>query len=182
MQVFFIISKSTYHHLRQVLLYHCNLYFGPAKCITGSFLKAGKMPPAYAPLLVFRFSTHRTGRFRAFPRSPAACVLCPKQSISHADHGLLHLREILVRLVEDLHVLLDDHSLKDFPVPRLKDIQEAHGLPILIRADGIVDGDFLKTFSDRTSLRFICYPPQCVFDALRGLVFPRRSSSVSSSS
>lgn len=74
---------------------------------------------------------------------PLRVFLCPKQSISHADHGLLHLREILlVRLVEDLHVLLDDHSLKDFPVRRLKDIQEAHGLPILIRADGIVDGDF----------------------------------------
>lgn len=74
---------------------------------------------------------------------PLCVFLCPEQSISHADHGLLHLREILlVRLVEDLHVLLDDHSLKDFPVRRLKDIQEAHGLPILIRADGIVDGDF----------------------------------------
>ena len=74
---------------------------------------------------------------------PLRVFLCPKQSISHADHGLLHLREILlVRLVEDLHVLLDNHSLKDFPVRRLKDIQEAHGLPILIRADGIIDGNF----------------------------------------
>ena len=74
---------------------------------------------------------------------PLRVFLRPKQSISHADHGPLHIREIfLVRLVEDLHVLLDDHSLKDFPVPRLKDIQEAHGLPILIRSDGIIDGNF----------------------------------------
>ena len=83
------------------------------------------------------------GDSELFRDLPLRVFLCPKQSISHADHGLLHLREILlVRLVEDLHVLLADHSLKDFPVPRLKDIQEAHGLPILIRADGIVDGDF----------------------------------------
>lgn len=74
---------------------------------------------------------------------PLRVFLCPKQSISHANHGLLHLREILlVRLVEDLHVLLDDHSLKNFPIPGLQHIQETHSLPILIRADGIVDGDF----------------------------------------
>ena len=33
-------------------------YFGPAKCITVSFRRAHKMPPAYAPPPVFRFSTH----------------------------------------------------------------------------------------------------------------------------
>ena len=74
---------------------------------------------------------------------PLCVFLCPEQSISHADHGLLHLREILpVSFIKTPHILLDNHSLKDFPVRRLKDIQEAHGLPILIRADGIIDGNF----------------------------------------
>ena len=97
---------------------------------------------------------------------PLRVFLCPKQSISHADHGLLHLREILlVRLVEDLHVLLDDHSLKDFPVPRLKDIQEAHGLPILIRSDGIIDGNFSGELLSGPEHHkdFICYRPPNAF-------------------
>lgn len=74
---------------------------------------------------------------------PLCVFLCPEQSISHADHGLLHLREILpVSFIKTPHILLDNHGLKNFPVRRLKDIQEAHGLPVLIRSDGIVDGDF----------------------------------------
>ena len=74
---------------------------------------------------------------------PLRVFLCPEQSISHADHGLLHLREILpVSFIKTPHILLDNHSLKNFPIPSLQHIQETHSLPILIRADGIVDGDF----------------------------------------
>ena len=47
--------------------------------------QAHKTPPAYAPPPVFRSSTHRTGRFRAFPRSPAACV--PLSQTIHISCG-----------------------------------------------------------------------------------------------
>ena len=74
---------------------------------------------------------------------PLRVFLCPEQSISHADHGPLHIREIFpVSFIKTPHILLDNHGLKNFPIPSLQHIQETHSLPILIRADGIVDGDF----------------------------------------
>ena len=97
---------------------------------------------------------------------PLRVFLCSKQSISHSDHSPLHLRKFfLICLVQDPHILPDDHRFKNFPVSRLQNIQEAHGLPIFICTNGIVDGNFSGNFfsSPEHHQNFICYPPPNAF-------------------
>ena len=97
---------------------------------------------------------------------PLRVLIFPEQAVAHPNHLFFRLRQTVpVCLIEYLHILSDDDRLQHFPVSGFQNIKQTHRLPVFIRTDRVIDGDFPGELFPRPEHHqdLICYPPPNAF-------------------